>query len=326
MSERSHWKVSRKNRFLRAGKDLLRRTIPLRLWRIAGLLRARGGLFVTRIRARLEHKIYVPQLVLFPVDTCNLRCANCGASSPYTNDANLPDLESFVQSLSFLSRTLRCDELAIAGGETLLNKDLCSFMRAARQSGIFNKIKVVTNGLLLPKMSEEFWELADIVQISLYPVARDILSEAKLETLKATAFRSNAKLAVVPFTHFYKWMRESRMEDEHVVQHTFSSCDEAHEWSCHTLYRNHLYRCSVVHTMDRYLTQIGTDHARFTDEDGLLIDGRASLLDDLRNYLASAHPLKACSFCLGTNGPQEEHRQLTVEEIRSKLNRTKESV
>ncbi len=61
------------------------------------------------------------------------------------------------------------------GGEPLLNKDICSFMRAARESGVFRNIRVITNGLLLSKMSEEFWQLADIVRISVYPATADML-------------------------------------------------------------------------------------------------------------------------------------------------------
>jgi len=45
------------------------------------------------------------------------------------------------------------------------------------------------------------------------------------------------------------------------------------------------------------------------------------LLDDLRKYMKTAQPLKACSFCFGTSGPLIEHRQLTAQEIRTKLNR-----
>jgi len=270
------------------------------------------------LRARLERKILIDSLEFLLADTCNLRCNNCTTSSPFMSDANLPCLDSFVESLSFLSPVARCYELRFLGGEALLNINICSFMRAARQSGIFRNIRVITNGLLLPRMSEEFWQLADIVRISVYPATTNIFSEAKLESLKATASRHQTRLEVIRDTHFMKATSDKRIEGVSAVQRIFSTCGEAHGWSCHLLYRNRLYRCSRVHTLDRYLSKIGVEHENFTDQDGLVIDGRANLFSDLKNYLKSSEPLKACSFCWGTSGPLVEHAQLTVPEIRSK--------
>jgi pyruvate-formate lyase-activating enzyme len=269
--------------------------------------------------AMIEHKIFVPSIEFFLADTCNLRCNNCAPSSPFMSEANLPSLESFIESLSFLSRVVRCDELRLLGGEPLLNKDICSFIRAAKESGIFRSVLVVTNGLLLPRMSEEFWQLTDSVRISVYPATTGTFSEATLESLRATASRSGTRLEVVRTTHFMEAIRDTRIEDASVVKRTFSNCAEAHGWSCHLLYRNLLYRCSRVHTLDRYLGKIGVEHENFTDQDGIVIDGRSSLFADLKNYMKSSRPLKACSFCLGTSGALVEHRQLTVQQIRSKM-------
>ena len=281
------------------------------LCQIRQVRRSLGGL--------IEHKILLSSIEFFLADTCNLRCNNCAPSSPFMTDANLPNLESFVESLSFLAPFVRCDELRLLGGEPLLNKDICSFLRAARQSGIFRSLLVVTNGLLLSRMSEEFWQLTDRVRISEYPATAGIFSKARLETLQAPASRFGTKLEVTQNTHFMEAIRDARIADTSTVQHVFSTCGEAHSWSCHLLYRNRFYRCSRVHTMDRYLSKIGVEHENFTDQDGIVIDGRSSLFSDFKSYLTASVPLKACSFCLGTSGPLIEHRQLTVQQIRSKV-------
>ena len=288
-------------RFLSAPKGLLRR--------IRGVQKSLG--------AMIEHKILIPSIEFFLSDTCNLRCNNCATSSPFMSEANLPDLDSFVESLSFLARVARCDELRFLGGEPLLNKNICGFMGAARQSGIFRNIRVITNGLLLSRMSEEFWQLADIVRISVYPATAHVLSGAKLESFEATASKYRTRLEVIRDTHFMEATIDTRIEDADTVQHIFSTCGEAHEWSCHLLYRSRIYRCSRVHTLDRYLSRLGVEHENFTDQDGLTVDGRASLFTELKNYLKSPEPLKACSFCLGTSGAMVEHSQLTVQEIHS---------
>jgi organic radical activating enzyme len=271
----------------------------------------------TSLSTMIEHKVLIPSIEFFLTDTCNLRCNNCATSSPFMSEANLPNLDSFVESLSFLSRVARCGELRFLGGEPLLNKNICGFMRAASESGVFRNIRVITNGLLLSKMSEEFWQLADIVRISVYPATNDILSGAKLEAFEAAASKHRTKLEVIRDTHFMKATSNTRIEDAETVQRIFSNCGEAHGWSCHLLYQNRLYRCSRVHTLDRYLSRLGVDHENFTEEDGLILDGRASLFTELKNYLKSTKPLKACSFCLGTSGAMVEHSQLTVPEIQS---------
>jgi organic radical activating enzyme len=269
------------------------------------------------LAAKIDHKLLIPSVEFFMTDTCNLRCDNCSASSPYMSDANLPDLDNFVESLSFLSRIARCDEIRFLGGEPLLNKNICEFLRAARESGVFRNIRVITNGLLLSRMSEEFWQLADIVRISVYPATVDLLTGAKLESFEASALRHGTKLDVVRDTHFMKATSDTRIEDPETVQRIFSNCGEAHGWSCHLLHRNRLYRCSRVHTLDRYLNRLGVEHENFSDLDGLILDGRDSLFTELKNYLKSTRPLKACSFCFGTSGPMIEHRQLMVREIQS---------
>src|SRR5581483_12214621 len=132
-------------------------------------MRRRMARYQVSLRALLEQKIHLTAMEFYLVDTCNLRCQNCSASSQFMNEVNTPNLNDFVESLSFLSRVLRCEELRLLGGEPLLNKHICSFMRAARRSGMFRKLRVITNGLLLHRMTDEFWQLADIVRISVYP-------------------------------------------------------------------------------------------------------------------------------------------------------------
>lgn len=269
------------------------------------------------LAAMVDHKILIPSIEFFLTDTCNLRCNNCSTSSPYMSEANLPDLDSFVESLSFLSRVARCGEIRFLGGEPLLNKNICKFMRAARESGVFRNIRVITNGLLLSRMSEEFWQLADIVRVSVYPATVDLLSAEKLESFEVSASMHRTKLEIIRDTHFMRATSDIRIEDADAVQRIFSGCGEAHGWSCHLLHRNHLYRCSRVHTLDRYLDRLGVEHENFSDLDGLILDGRKSLFKELENYLKSTKPLKACSFCFGTSGPMTEHSQLMVREIQA---------
>jgi len=283
-------------------------------------------LLTNRIRRALHslealsgRKLNIPAMEFSLIDTCNLRCRQCATNAPSMKEANLPDIEEFKRSLALLSRIARCGELRFVGGEPTLNRGICNFIRAAKESGVFERIRVITNGLLLSKMTDEFWQLADLVRISVYPATAEQFSEERLQPLRDIAAKFETELDVVRDTEFFTATSDSRINDPNVLQKIFDDCGEAHGWSCHLLYRDRLFRCSRVPTLDRYLTNIEVNHENFTDEDCLLLNDRPTLLNDLKNYLSSPKPLKACSFCYGTSGPMLEHVQLTVQDIRSKV-------
>jgi hypothetical protein len=174
-------------------------------------------------------------------------------------------------------------------------------------------------------MSDEFWDLADVVEISLYPSVRSRLTEDVLERLRSKASFFDTVLEINPIDHYMTAITETRIDDPQVVDRIYTTCGEAHEWSCHLLYRERLYRCSRVHTIDRYLSVLGVDHANFTVDDGLLIDGRESLRVDIEAYLRSPKPLAACGFCLGTSGVWTPHAEMTADEIRARQNGSRRS-
>jgi organic radical activating enzyme len=265
-----------------------------------------------------QNKLRIPSLEFFLINTCNLRCRHCAASSPFLRQPDLPDLDGFRQDLAALAAVMECGQLKLLGGEPLLNRHIGDYLEAARGSGMFRRLRVATNGLLLDKMPEAFWQAVDIVEISLYPASRSSLTEDKLSELQRTAFRFGTRLEVQGIVNFRESIRDTSAQNSLLVKETFSACGEAHEWSNHLLYRHRLYRCSRVHTIDRYLTETGVIHDAFTDLDGLLVDHRPTLRDDLFAYLTSPVPLRACSFCHGTSGRAFLSTQLTVEEIRSR--------
>jgi organic radical activating enzyme len=293
------------------GKPRLNATARERLvawlgrWRNRPVLTARG-------------KLRIHTLEFFLINTCNLRCSHCAASSPFLGQTDLPDLDDFRQDLAALAPVLECGQLKLLGGEPLLNRRIGEYLSAARECGMFRRLRVTTNGLLLHTMPEEFWKAVDIVEISLYPASRSSLTGKSLAQLRNTARQFGARLEVREMNRFRESVRNTPAEDPRMVEEIFSACSEAHEWSCHLLYRRKLYRCSRVHTIDRYLAETGVRHESFTELDGFPVDGRPALRDELYAYLTSRVPQQACRFCHGTSGSWVPHRQLTVEEIRSR--------
>ena len=93
-------------------------------------------------------------------DHCNMNCANCAHFSPLASP-HFPDKYELTKDLTRLSKLTKhksLDVISIMGGEPLLNPDVIYYMIITRKLFPKTHITLMTNGLLLPKMSKEFWE------------------------------------------------------------------------------------------------------------------------------------------------------------------------
>jgi len=102
-----------------------------------------------------------PQLhrLLFHVtDHCNLNCKGCthfsNIASPHFADpeAYRRDLERLTQVFSGIT------EIFLLGGEPLMHPELETFIADTRAAFPGSRINVMTNGLLVPRMRESFWD------------------------------------------------------------------------------------------------------------------------------------------------------------------------
>ena len=54
-----------------------------------------------------QNKLRIPSLEFFLINTCNLRCRHCAASSPFLRQPDLPNLDGFRQDLAALADAQR---------------------------------------------------------------------------------------------------------------------------------------------------------------------------------------------------------------------------
>src|SRR4051812_29275394 len=100
---------------------------------------------------------------------CNLSCRACSHLSPVLPPRAVVSAESVRRDLTLLARCYHCDHVRILGGEPLLHPDLLGVVRAVRASGITDRVRVVTNGVLLPRQSVDLWDAVDEIHVSVYP-------------------------------------------------------------------------------------------------------------------------------------------------------------
>jgi organic radical activating enzyme len=108
---------------------------------------------------------------------CNLNCAGCNHFSPLAGEQYV-ETNSFEKDFARLSELTnrKIENVDLMGGEPLLHPRLTELLEIARKY-LDGTINIVTNGLLLTKMPDSFWESCRdnriTVKVTSYPVKID---------------------------------------------------------------------------------------------------------------------------------------------------------
>jgi hypothetical protein len=199
----------------------------------------------------------------------------------------------------------------VLGGEPLLHPDLLTVLDAIRTSGICDSIRVLTNGLLLRRMTTEFWSIIDAVSVSMYP--GHCLDDDAIETIRQTAEQHGMRINFKPFRYFRESYSELGTPDQALVERIYQTCQMANVWRCHTLWSSHLFRCPQSLFLPTVLA--GTDWA--TPVDGLPVRDDPGSVQRLLDFLESDQPLRSCTYCLGSVGRVFPHAQVPRREWRA---------
>ena len=109
------------------------------------------------------------------IENCNLKCKGCAHfSSLVTEKDTAVSLEDYLENLQKLKSLVpNICHIALLGGEPLLHPELGEIIKITGEIYPYAQIGVVTNGILIPKLSEECYQLMRQygvkVMISKYP-------------------------------------------------------------------------------------------------------------------------------------------------------------
>lgn len=234
---------------------------------------------------------------------CNISCHACAHASPLLPE-KFASLADFTRDFEALGAAFHSRELRIVGGEPLLHPELLGFLHAARRIGIADAVVVYTNGVLLHRMTDDFWRAIDELRISIYPGVHRRLDEDDCRRVAAT---HGVRLLFERYETFSQTLIGKRIEDPRLVQAIYGACRTATE--CHTVHDGRFYKCPMAPVMRGWLALHGT---RFDSPpgDGVALHGNAELRESLARYLDDRTPLAACAWCLGSSGELVPHRQL----------------
>ena len=134
----------------------------------------------------LRQLLHAPTLDVDIVSHCNLNCAACCHFSPAAEPSYLA-LDSYRRDLEKLARIEGVGQyfeaICLMGGEPLLHPELPAFIRTTHEILPQAQVRVVTNGLLLRSMPQEFWDAMVMPKTDLlitpYPIGFDYVALAE---------------------------------------------------------------------------------------------------------------------------------------------------
>lgn len=234
---------------------------------------------------------------------CNFTCRSCSHLSPVMPTYKI-DLTELEKDLSLLAPHYHVEHLRLVGGEPLLHPQIVDVISIVQQSKIADRVRVITNGSVLSRMPEEFWESVDEVHVSLYPNKE--LSESCLDTCAELAKANAVSLVIKRFNQFRETYTELGTNDDALVKRIYRTCQIAHVWRCHTIAHGYFFRCPQSVFIPALLLP---DAEKAVD--GLKIHSGPTFGEELLDFLENPDPLRSCQFCLGSVGRKFDHSQVS---------------
>lgn len=219
---------------------------------------------------------------------CNLTCDGCSHFAP-TAPRWLADAEALEGDIRRAAARLDPDWVHVLGGEPLLHDGVAELIPLFRAGFPRAAIKLVTNGVLLPRASTALYRaLADnrvMVAISIYPGVR-----VRVEEIAARCAEAGVEVEFWPQETFLDFVdREGRADPHHSRAH----CPMQNAANVRD---GRLYPCPVAAWAD-------FGHLPWTMDDGVPLDGGT----DLTPVFDAGRPTSCCRFCRA-DAPRVPHR------------------
>lgn len=211
-------------------------------------------------RKNMKRKDMIEILHFHLVDHCNLNCRGCDNFSPLAPETytELSVFEADCRRMAQLMGTKnRIKEIQLLGGEPLLHPQVEKFMDVVRRYFPHTPVNLVSNGLLLPRQGDSFWEACRRnnvhIVVTKYPVKFDYHKVAELVKSKGVAFSFYGHTDVVEKTMVCVPLDLEGRQDG---RDSFLRCARANR--CISLDHGKLYTCSLIPYVKYFNQKFGT--------------------------------------------------------------------
>lgn len=226
------------------------------------------------------------------VEHCNLNCRMCTHFSPLAHP-HYASIEIFSRDMQRLKDLFsNCvSYIMLLGGEPLLHPQLTEFLDTARMFFPSTKVILYTNGLMIPKLKDAFWESCRknniIITLTRYPVAIDynlinhLLDEHDLTYSYCNTPGREKKLSHYPLD----------LSGKQDPRKSFLKCDMANR--CIFLREGRLYTCPLIPNIHHF-NEFFQQELQVSPSDFIDIY-KAKSATEIMHFLAT--PTSFCRYC-----------------------------
>jgi hypothetical protein len=219
-------------------------------------------------------------------DHCNLNCKGCGHFSSLA-PPHFADIQQYERDIKRLSKLFRnIHTIRLMGGEPLLHPDPAAFITATRKHFPKSDVRLVTNGLLLPKASAEFWNAcrkANVaIDVTVYPPLK-----SRLPALQLLCSSEKVPLRTIETGMFHAGLNLRGDSDQ---DEAFNVCHKS--YNCPFLCNGHLHICVVPALAHYFNDRFG---CRIPEHPG--IDLHSPSVSGRRVQAFLSRSLPTCKFC-----------------------------
>jgi len=227
------------------------------------------------------------------VEHCNLNCQFCDHFAPLAVK-EFADIKVFEKDFSKLSELLdaKVQQIGLMGGEPLLHPKLNDFLYVARRHFPKAKLSLVTNGILLLKKKEDFWNVCSDNKITIthtkYPIKLDfdkIIEVAKQYGVRYEYY-GDTGFGLKTSCH-----APLDLEGKQNAYINFKKCSQAND--CCFLSKGRLFTCTVapnIHHFNKFFKKnLPLSSADYID----IYEARNK--DEIMHFLS--RPIPFCRYC-----------------------------
>jgi len=247
-----------------------------------------------RINAKKQHKP-LKSLVMgvYATQHCNLNCKCCTAFSPIAEEGflNIETYKKDMKKLAGLTES-KLSSFYVTGGEPLLHPQILEIFNIAREFFPETMISFMTNGLLLLKMPETFWENCQkndvAINLSKYPI------ELNIPKIKEKARAYNIKFEYVggndvPVKSMWKYPLD--LDGKQPLKTSYNICSQINR--CVTMKDGIIYPCNTIAGIEHFNKYFNTN-LEVTSCDILKLHEVESI-NEIYNFLYTPKPF--CKYC-----------------------------
>lgn len=221
------------------------------------------------------------------VDDCNLNCRGCSHFSNLFEHGSGVPFEIFCKDLAKVSEHVYIHQFNMLGGEAILNDRIIEYIEFTREILPHSEIELISNGLLIPKQSEAFFECCrkNDITISISGYKPTLLIQD--EICKVLERHNITYILREDVTEFGKNIDLSGSAD------IYEAVKRCRENKCHFLRYGKIYKCPFEALGNKFFSHYGLD---------IRFDGGTDIYDLDINWekLISklySDPIDACKYC-----------------------------